>query len=137
MTTFIKRSSPAAQMKPTRGEIRSDFPMLPACDQSTPLVPDLGDRISLARPTPMIDPMSVCELEDGKPKYQVPRFQMMAATSSAKTIAKPAPPPTWRISSTGSSEMMPKATVPVDTSTPMKFQQPDQRTAACGSSECV
>ena len=85
----------------------------------------------------MIDPMSVCELDDGSPKYHVPRFQMMAATSSAKTIANPAPPPTWRISSTGRSEMIPKATAPDETRTPMKFQTPDQRTAMCGSSECV
>ena len=85
----------------------------------------------------MIDPMSVCELDDGRPNHQVPRFQMIAATSSAKTIAKPALPPTWRISSTGSSEMIPKATVPVETRTPMKFQMPDHRTAMWGSSECV
>ena len=42
MTNFIRSSSPAAQTKPTTGEMSSDFPMLPACDQSTPLVPDLG-----------------------------------------------------------------------------------------------
>ena len=39
----------------------------------------------------MIEPMSVCELDEGRPKYHVPRFQMIAATSSAKTIANPAP----------------------------------------------
>ncbi len=38
---------------------------------------------------------------------------MMAAISRANTIAKPAPEPTCRISSTGSSEMMPKATAPL------------------------
>ena len=85
----------------------------------------------------MTEPISVCELDDGSPKYQVPTFQMIAAVSSAKTIAKPAPLPTCRISSTGSSEMMPKATPPVDTNTPTKFQMPDQTTATCGSSEWV
>ena len=55
----------------------------------------------------MIDPISVCELEAGSPKYQVPRFQMIAPMSSANTIAKPALDPTWRMSSTGSSAMMP------------------------------
>lgn len=85
----------------------------------------------------MIDPMRVCELDDGRPKYQVPRFQMMAATRSAKTIAKPAPLPTWRISSTGRSEMIPKATAPDERRTPRKFQQPDQSTAMWGSRECV
>ena len=63
-------------------------------------------------PTPMIEPISVCELEAGRPRYQVPRFQMIAAISSANTMAKPALLPTCRISSTGSSETMPKATAP-------------------------
>ncbi len=45
---------------------------------------------ALAMPTPMIEPISVCELEAGKPRYQVPRFQTMAAIKSANTIAKPA-----------------------------------------------
>ena len=40
-------------------------------------------------PTPMIEPISVCELDAGSPSYQVPRFQMIAAISSANTIAKP------------------------------------------------
>src|SRR5258706_8986367 len=58
----------------------------------------------------MIDPMRVCELDDGRPKYQVPRFQSIAAAKRANTIAKPPPLPTWRMSSTGRSETMPKAT---------------------------
>ena len=37
-------------------------------------------------PTPIIEPISVCELDEGNPKYHVPRFQMMAAVNSAKTI---------------------------------------------------
>ena len=49
---------------------------------------------------------------------------MMAAISSAKTIAKPALEPTCRISSTGSSEMMPNATAPEDKSTPRKLKKP-------------
>ena len=39
---------------------------------------------------------------------------MIAAISSANTIAKPGAEPTCRISSTGSSEMMPNATAPLD-----------------------
>jgi len=42
----------------------------------------------------MIEPISVCELDDGRPKYHVARFQMIAAMSNAKTIAKPALLPT-------------------------------------------
>ena len=85
----------------------------------------------------MIEPISVCELEAGRPRYQVPRFQTIAAISSAKTIAKPALEPTCRISSTGSSEMMPKATAPLEAMTPRKLKTPDQTTARCAGSECV
>ncbi len=52
-------------------------------------------------------------------------------------MAKPAAEPTCRISSTGSSETMPKATAPVEVSTPRKFQQPDQTTAKCAGREWV
>ena len=65
--------------------------MLAACPQSTPLVPVFTAISWLAMPTPIIEPIRVCELDEGSPKYQVPRFQMMAATSSANTMAKPAP----------------------------------------------
>ena len=77
----------------------------------------------------MIEPISVCELDAGRPNYQVPRFQMIAAISSANTMAKPALLPTCRISSTGSSEMMPKATAPEEASTPRRLKKPDQTTA--------
>ena len=53
------------------------------------------------------------------------------------TIANPAAEPTWRISSTGRRETMPKATAPLDTRTPRKFQQPDQTTANCAGREWV
>ena len=88
-------------------------------------------------PTPMIEPISVCEDDAGRPKYQVPRFQMMAAISSANTIAKPALLPTCRISSTGSSETMPNATAPEESSTPRKLKKPDHITANSAGSEWV
>src|ERR1700744_1948913 len=88
-------------------------------------------------PTPMMDPMSVCELDDGSPKYHVPRFQMIAAMSSANTMAKPAPLPTCKMSSTGRSETMPNATAPLDTNTPRKLKAPDHTTAKLGDNECV
>ena len=77
----------------------------------------------------MIEPISVCELDAGRPRHHVPRFQMIAAISSANTIAKPGAEPTCRISSTGSSEMMPNATAPLETRTPRKLNRPDQTTA--------
>jgi len=61
----------------------------------------------------------------------------MAAISSANTIAKPAPEPTCRISSTGSSEITPKATAPLESSTPMKLSVPEYTTATCGGREWV
>ena len=71
------------------GDNNRDFPTFSACPQSTPLV---AVRVAInwfAIPTPMMEPISVCELDEGRPKYHVPRFQMMAAVSRAKTIAKP------------------------------------------------
>ena len=62
---------------------------------------------------------------------------MMAAISSANTMAKPALEPTWRISSTGSSDTMPKATAPVEVSTPRKLKKPDHMTAISAGSEWV
>src|SRR5438445_13822022 len=84
----------AAQRKPTIGEIKSDLPMFAACTQSTPLVPVRAAINGFAMPTPIIEPISVCELEAGKPKYHVPRLHNIAATSSANTIATPTPLPT-------------------------------------------
>ena len=99
-----------------------------------PLPPCISE---LATPTPMIEPISVCEDDDGRPSHQVPRFQMMAAINSANTIAKPALEPTCRINSTGSSEMMPKATAPLDSSTPRKLKKPDHSTATFAGIEWV
>ena len=79
----------------------------------------------------------VWELDAGRPSHQVPRFQMIAAMSSANTMAKPAPLPTCRMSSTGSSEMMPNATAPLESATPRKLKKPDQITANSAGSAWV
>jgi hypothetical protein len=50
-------------------------------------------------------------------------------TSNTHTIAKPGPDPTLMTSSTGSKATMPKATAPVEVSTPIRFHNPDQTTA--------
>lgn len=44
---------------------------------------------ALTKPTPIIAPISVCELDAGKPKYHVPKFQIIAASNSENTIASP------------------------------------------------
>lgn len=62
---------------------------------------------------------------------------MMAENSRAYTMAKPLPVPACRISSTGSSEMMPKATTPLESNTPRKLKKPDHTTATIGESEWV
>ena len=77
----------------------------------------------------MMEPMRVCELEAGNPYHQVLRFHRMAETRRAKTMAKPAPDPTLRISSTGSRETTAKATAPEDSNTPIRFHMPDHITA--------
>ena len=137
MNAFMASSNSAEQMKPTIGEISKALPTDVACAQSTPLVPSRPCISALAMPTPMIEPTSVCDEEAGNPSHHVPKFQTMAAISSANTIAKPAPVPTCRISSTGSNEMMPKATTPLENSTPKKLKNPDHTTAIPGWSECV
>ena len=108
-----------------------------AFDQFTPS-PNTWPGVSeCAIPTPMIDPMSVCELEDGSPKYHVPTFQAIAPTSSANTIASPTPGPPATRSSTGSSFMMPIATLIPPAKTPMKLKTPESTTATFGLSEFV
>src|SRR5215475_13207297 len=120
-----------AATKPKSGERSSDQPISVALLQSTPEVPSWPCSMALATPTPMIEPINVCELEAGRPRYQVPRFQMIAAINNANTIAKPAALPTWSMSSTGSSDTMLKATAPDDSTTPKKLKKPDHTTAAC------
>ena len=66
-----------------------------------------GQVTEFAIPTPRMDPMSVCELEAGSPRYHVPRFQMIAERSKAKTMAKPEAEPTLSTNSTGSNATMP------------------------------
>ncbi len=98
-------SSSHAALKPISGEINRVSPILVAWLQSTPLVPAVLAAINwFMRPTPMMEPMSVCELDEGSPKYHVPKFHRMAAISKANTMANPAPLPTCKINSTGNSD---------------------------------
>ena len=79
----------AATAKPASGESSSDRPMSIAFCQFTPSASDTWVSRALARPTPRIEPIRVCELEAGMPKYQVPRFQAMAEVSRENTITRP------------------------------------------------
>src|SRR3984885_12727128 len=118
-------NSRAARPKPNSGDKRRAFPIDVAWVQSTPEVPLRPRSSALAMPTPITDPISVWELEAGRPKDHVPRFQMIAAINSANTIAKPALLPTCRINSTGNSDTMPKATAPDEDRTPRRVETPD------------
>ena len=84
----------AANPKPNSGDSSSALPIEVAWSKSTPEVPLRPCSSALVMPTPMTEPISVCELDAGSPKYQVPRFQMIAAINKANTMAKPAPLPT-------------------------------------------
>src|SRR5262249_32065104 len=137
MRTLDASRSNAAAPKPTIGESSRDMPTSEALAQLTPspqLCPPL--RAELARPTPRIEPMRVCELEAGSPRYHVPRFQMIAEIRSENTMANPAADPALTTSSTGRSDRIPNATAPEDRSTPSRFQKPDQTTAGVGFSVC-
>src|ERR1700689_547092 len=120
----MSSSSKAEQTKPTMGETSKVVPTSVALAQLTPSPNSRPPASSeFASPTPMMEPSRECELEAGKPRYHVPRFHTMAESKSAKTIAKPAPDPTLSTSSTGNKAITPKATPPVDTNTPIRFQQ--------------
>ena len=95
-------SRPPATRKPATGDTTSEAPMSIALPQFTPSASGRSVISAFARPTPRIEPISVCELEAGMPKYQVPRFQAMAAASMANTMASPRPVSTLISSSTGS-----------------------------------
>ena len=88
ITSFISHSKPKAHTKPIIGLNSSALNTPNAWFQSTPEVADPAGAMNwLARPTPMIEPISACEDELGSPIAQVPRFQMIAASSRAKIIA--------------------------------------------------
>ena len=76
-------------------------------------------------PTPRIEPISVCELDTGRPTYHVPRFHVTPAMSSDSTITSAAPERESTSRSTGSRLTMPNATAVPPSSTPRKFIKPE------------
>src|ERR1700729_742355 len=133
MSAFISSSKRPAQTKPMIGDTISAASVSWTFPQFTPS-PNVCDpnMSEFARPTPTMEPIRVCELDAGRPKYHVPRFQIIAEIRSEKTIAKPADDPTLITSSTGRSATIPNATAPDEASTPVRFQRPDQTTATHG-----
>ena len=126
-------SKSAAATKPIKGENINALTVSCTLAQLTPSPKTLPGLINeFIRPTPTIEPIKVCELEAGSPRYHVPKFQMIDEIKSANTMAKPAPEPTLITSSTGSSATIPKATAPLEVNTPIRFHIPDQTTAWLG-----
>jgi hypothetical protein len=77
-------------MKPIIGEVTSANTVSSTLPQFTPSPKPWPAISEFIKPTPTMEPIRVCELEAGKPRYQVPTFQMMADSSSAMTMAKAA-----------------------------------------------
>ena len=105
--------------------------------QLIPLKTEPCSSQAFIMPTPMIEPINECELEAGSPRYQVAKFQIMAAPSRESTMASPRPVLMLTSRSTGSRCTMLKATPMPPACTPMKFQRPDQITAGVGFSDFV
>ena len=85
----------------------------------------------------MIEPISVCELEAGSPRYQVPRFQAIAPMRSAKTIANPALEPDLQDQFDRQQRDDAVGDGAARGHDPRKLKTPDQTTARCAGSECV
>jgi len=100
--------------------------------QLRPLKKDPCSSQAFIIPTPMIEPMRAWELLAGRPRYQVAKFQMIAANKSASTIASPRPVLMFTSRSTGNRCTMLKATPIPPAWTPMKFHSPDETTAGVG-----
>ena len=72
---FFKRNINAiAAEKPNNGENNRAFPIFIASVQFTPALAVCPGRNEKARPTPRSEPIKVCELLHGMPKYQVNKF---------------------------------------------------------------
>lgn len=61
--------------------------ILYASPQLTPTLSPLPGNIEKTIPTPNREPIIVCELEQGIPKYQVPTFQIIAPINADTIIA--------------------------------------------------
>ena len=85
----------------------------------------------------MIPPINACELDAGRPRNQVPRFQAIAESKIANTIAIPAREPIEISKSTGSRLTTANATAVPPRQTPRKLQRPDRITADRGVSDLV
>lgn len=70
----------------------------------------LASREYITSETQSIEPTSVCELDAGIPRYQVPKFHRIAAMSRASTAQTQNAIDSWAIFSRGRSFIIPMAT---------------------------
>ena len=78
-----------ATEKPINGESNNAKPVSFALSQLTADTPRSPGKNAKAKPIPKIDPIIVCELDEGIPKYQVPKFQIIELNNNANIIAIP------------------------------------------------
>ena len=122
---------PPATTRPTIGEMISEakipitFGMLSASTTEVPFIS------ALVKPIPIMAPISVWELDAGRPKYQVPRFQIIAASNMENTMARPCDDPILSSRSVGSICTMAYATLRPPSKTPKKLNTAAMTTANC------
>ena len=88
-------------------------------------------------PTPMIEPISVCELEAGKPEPPGAEIPDDRGDQQREDHREARAAADLQNQLDRQQRNDAEATAPLEASTPRKFQKPDQTTAMCGSSECV
>lgn len=121
-----------ARRNPTKGEKRSDSNVsITLCQGSL----TLESIIFITSETPRIEPISVCELDAGSPRYQVPKFQIIAAMRSESTTQTQNTMLELPIFSSGRSFMIHIATPVPPMITPKKLKNAANMTAFFGVSE--
>ena len=78
-----------ASAKPNKGDSNNACPISIALSQLIAEIPlfEFSGKRACPTPIPIIEPIKVCELEAGIPKYQVPRFHKIAEIKRDKAIA--------------------------------------------------
>ena len=78
-----------AKAKPNKGESNNACPISMTLSQFKAAIPlfESSGKSACPTPIPIIEPIKVCELEAGMPKYQVPRFHKIAEINKERAIA--------------------------------------------------
>jgi hypothetical protein len=124
---------PNARPNPIIGERKSDSMISTALCQCGALPPSHHITIETQR----IEPMSVCELDAGIARYQVPKFQIIDERRRADMTAIPYPVGSPIICSIGSRWIIPIATAVPPIATPRKLKKAAIITDFFGERELV